>query len=185
MLRQQRNRFRTTQRNNRRSPVRGKDRGTWSIRTYAKGEIPRAGRLGPGRARPVTGPKLHPSDPTSPFIPLRRLQPALPTDVRSKPRDKDELKAACATFAIERATSHVTFRESLIYFSYARCAGLILTWKHTRARSLALARVRRCSREVPWNFSWASCFRIAELILNYLLVDRLFHFTTRLIYFPS
>lgn len=151
MLRQQRNRFRTTQRNNRRSPVRGKDRGTPGAYVGTRMVKSRAGRLGPGRARPVA--RLHPSDPTSPFIPLRRLQPVLPTDVRSKPKDKDELKAAYATFAIERATSHVTFRESLIFLSCPRCARSILTWKHARSRA-----------DVPEEFYGlflASCFRIA------------------------
>jgi len=97
--------------------------GTWKVKY-------RAGRFGPGHARPVA--KLQPSDPTSPFIPLRRCNLHFPRT--SGPRDKDELKAACATFAIERATSYVTFRESLIHFLCARCAGSILTWKYARAQ---------------------------------------------------
>lgn len=134
MLRQQRNRFRTTQRNNRRSPVRGKDRRSIYVGICAKGEIPSAGRLGPGRARPVTGPKLHPSRTPQALSSLSEGS-NLYFPRTSGPRIKTELKAAYATFAIERATSYVTFRESLMCLSCPRCAGIDPYLKNTRARA--------------------------------------------------
>lgn len=143
MLRQQRNRFRTTQRNNRRSPVRGKDRGTRSIRRYTKGEIPR------GEAWPRSCETCYRAQAAS-VGPHESFHPPSKVANLHFPRTSGPSRGITTSWkrhvrrsqsSVQRRTSHF---ENLLH---------VLLVSPLCDRSLpANTLARRCSREIPWNF---------------------------------
>lgn len=83
---------------------------------------------------------------------------------------RTSFKAACVTLAIERATSHVAFREFFLYIL------LLLCLSPDAAGSILYLKGRSRFAGAQMFMQSAPRFRIAELILNYLLVNGLFHF---------
>lgn len=147
MLRQQRNRFRTTQRNNRRSPVRGKDRGTRSIRRYTKGEIPR-GEVWPRSCETCCRAQAASIEPHEPFRPPPKVATCTshgrPVQAEGSRRAEsgicDVRNRAC------NVARHIS-RISYIYF-FLCPRRRIDPYLKICLRSL----VRRCSQGIVWNF---------------------------------